>query len=173
MQSQKVNTACQEAKYRLLFYCTQAVSKSQCQIQHYQGSWSACGTHAPLTAVGGIRYYCMYAHEEMGNHPGRNLLESQRWLCWQNVKLYNYAIIVSTGTGTDKFYMWMSSIFVATLIHSQVVTLVLHILNVTNAHSCHTGWSCCQACYTWFCVGNEPLLGALTAVWGKVQGTFS
>jgi len=41
-----------------------------------------------------------------------NLLESQRWLCWQNVKLYNYAISI---TGTDKFYMWMSSAFVATL----------------------------------------------------------
>lgn len=29
-----------------------------------------------------------------------NLLESQRWHCWQNVKLYNYAISI---TGTDKF----------------------------------------------------------------------
>lgn len=28
MESREVNTAGQEAKYRLLFYCTQAVSKS-------------------------------------------------------------------------------------------------------------------------------------------------
>lgn len=37
-----------------------------------------------------------------------NLLESQRWLCWQNVKLYNYAISI-TGTTCEcecQVYLW-------------------------------------------------------------------